>query len=581
MKQLFIYCLFLCSTFTVAAQEISVGEVMYLLDDGEATVITQSTTLTGDIIVPETVAYDGKDYTVTRVLDNAFKDAQITGISLPKTLVKIGHSVCQNCDKLVSVSLPEGMTTLTEDFFYDCDALTTIALPQSLTTIDGYCFYSCDNLTSINMPDNITKLGKSCFYGCKKLSEISLPKELNTLGKECFSYCTGIIEINLPAKTQSLGESCFRGCSNLEKVTLPNTISSLGSSCFEKCEALKDITLSTGLTSLPYSCFIDCTGLENITLPNSITNVGGSCFVRCTSLKNITLSNSLVELGHSCFAECTSLSAISLPSTITTLEECCFQKCSALKTITLPSSITFIGDWCFKDCVNLFKVTCQWESLSNLTLGLCSFNYNYENLHFSNIYSDAELYVPNGTIELYKATYPWSNFKYIYEKGGTNTPTEQCATPTIGYADGKLTFSSTTEGAQYHYVITATDATENGFSEDGDIAIAATYAIRAYATADGYSQSDYGGATLCFVGGNIESDGIIETKSHGIVISSSKQSLSITGLAYGENINVYDMGGKLISTARATTDKLQLNVGIANEVVIVKIGEQSVKINLK
>jgi hypothetical protein len=62
----------------------------------------------------------------------------------------------------------------------------------------------------------------------------------------------------------------------------------------------------------------------------------------------------------------------------------------------------------------------------------------------------ATLHVPNASLESYKNTAPWSGFGTkvgLSGGGGGGTETPKCATPTISYNNGKLSFASATEGA--------------------------------------------------------------------------------------------------------------------------------------
>ena len=69
-------------------------------------------------------------------------------------------------------------------------------------------------------------------------------------------------------------------------------------------------------------------------------------------------------------------------------------------------------------------------------------------------------YVPKAYLQDYKDALG-SEYPYIYaskdDESGEEKPNEQGAVPTISYADGKLTFASSTPNAEYHYTITDSD----------------------------------------------------------------------------------------------------------------------------
>ena len=73
-----------------------------------------------------------------------------------------------------------------------------------------------------------------------------------------------------------------------------------------------------------------------------------------------------------------------------------------------------IGNDAFDGCNSLTAVYCHWEDPLECNPG---FGYN--------VYEDATLYVPTGTIDAYRNVYPWSEFINIVEKdysGIADTP---------------------------------------------------------------------------------------------------------------------------------------------------------------
>ena len=489
--------------------------------------MVQDESLSGKITIPEYVSFNNVSYKVINATNAAFKGTNITEIVLPNTITLLGESC-----------------------FYDCSNLKAITLPNDITSLGNSCFRGCSEIESITLPNNITSLGNSCFYGCSSLKSILLPNSIISLGDGCFSGCKGLESITFPNSITSLGNYCFSGCYSIETITLPNSITSLGEDCFYACTSLKYITLSNSITSLGRYCFRECRSLESITLPESITSLGNYCFWKCSCLEFVTLPNSIISLGALCFSECYSL-----------------------KSITLSSSITSINNECFKGCTNLINVTCEWKTLDNVAVASDA---------FSNIFSEAQLHIPSGTYEMYKTTMPWSNFKYIIEDGGTSEPVTQCTTPTINYSDKRLMFTSLTEGAQYHYTITDDDVKTEAFSESGYVDLSAKYNISVYASADGYINSDRATATLYFINAGLESttDVLQIEKQRGVLISTDGGYISISGLDDNEKVYLYNLQGVSLAEGTACAGTVSLNAGNEKGIVIVKIGEQSIKVKL-
>ena len=463
MRKLFLITMFLCMTFfnAMAQKTVTIDGIKYHIENGEATIAVQDETLSGDIVIPESISYDENNYSVVRATNGAFQNTDITGITLPNSITSLGNS----------------------------------------------CFKLCNKLTSVKLPDNITSLGDETFMTCSKLSSINIPNTLTSLGEFCLAFC------------------------NITKLTLPNSITNLGNNCFQSCENLETITLPQNITNLPAYCFHDCKKLSGITLHEGITSLGESCFEGCSSLTSLKLPKSINKITGSIFTSC------------------------------------------FENCSNLSEVTCQWDNLDGIDVGSDAFN---------NIFSEAKLYIPKGTTAMYKAKEPWSNFKYISEENDITEDAEKCQTPTIGYSNKELTFTSQTEGAKYHYTITDDDVKTEAYSEDGIISLSATYKISVYASADGYKNSDRATATLYFINAGLENTtGVLQIeKQRGVLISTEGNNISISGLDDNEKVYLYNLQGMSLAEGTACAGTVNLNAGNEQGVVIIKIGEQSIKVKL-
>lgn len=89
---------------------------------------------------------------------------------------------------------------------------------------------------------------------------------------------------------------------------------------------------------------------------------------------------------------------------------------------------------------------------------------------------------PNGT------QYKLADATFTIGKGG-----DKCAAPTIAYDCGELVLESITEGAECHVSISTPDA---GEQTGARVVLTPTYTITAWATAEGYADSDRVTATI-------------------------------------------------------------------------------------
>ena len=220
----------------------------------------------------------------------------------------------------------------------------------------------------------------------------------------------------------------------------------LCSSCaFYDCRGLQRLsTIPNSVTSIGNSAFSGCTGLTSVTIPNSVTSIGESAFYDCSSLTSVTIPNSVTSIGEGAFSGCSGLTSVTIPNSVTTIGYYAFSGCTGLTSVTIPNSVTTIGDNAFSGCNGLTSVVSKMENPCRID-SECFHNDVFHNVH---------LYVPKGTMDKYKSTYYWNKFLFIEEGepgSGTQPEEKKCATPSISYANKKLTFTCETEGVEYHY----------------------------------------------------------------------------------------------------------------------------------
>lgn len=208
--------------------------VRYILKDGKATIARQNKEMSGDIIIPETVIYNGVSYTVE-------------GIVSPTNII----------------AWSSNRTTCENGAFQSCQ-ITSILLPNTITIIPAGTFNGCTNLVNVTLPSGVTQLGAASFAGCSKLEEIYLPETIEKFGSSTrygfksyvFGGCMSLKKVNMPKGVATLAEGCFMN-SGLETFLISENITNLQEDCFSTGN-LKSIKIChRNLDNLKYteSCF--------------------------------------------------------------------------------------------------------------------------------------------------------------------------------------------------------------------------------------------------------------------------------------------------------------------------------------
>ncbi|MCD8290439.1 MAG: leucine-rich repeat domain-containing protein, partial [Prevotella sp.] len=304
-------------------------------------------------IVPETITYDGNEYTVIQIGygGRAFPDS-ITSIQLPESLVTIRSSACNGCKSLLDITLPASLEAIGDFAFKDCTSLTSITIPDKVTVIDNYAFYGCTSLSNVKLSASLETIGYQGFYNCSSLTAITIPDKVTTID----SYA-------------------FYGCTSLSNIKLSASLETIGSYAFYNCSSFSDITLSASLETIGSYAFYNCSSLAAINIPDKVTTINPYTFWGCKSLSEVTLPASLETIGSYAFFNCTPLTAITIPDKVTTIDTRAFSQCSLLYDV---------------------NVMCTTPP----TIGSDVFIY-------TNLYS---INVPKGSGAAYSAASYWSNY---------------------------------------------------------------------------------------------------------------------------------------------------------------------------
>jgi hypothetical protein len=157
------------------------------------------------VTIPAAITYEGKQYPVTAIQDQAFRDCVgITGMTLSEGLKTIGKQAFRNCrhKNFTTLTIPSTVTEIGEEAFRYCMSLQTVdASSCQVTALPNYVFQQCEALNSIQLPAALQTIGEGTFLGCNALVSITFPTTVTTIAQSAFSMCYNIGTVNVQSTT--------------------------------------------------------------------------------------------------------------------------------------------------------------------------------------------------------------------------------------------------------------------------------------------------------------------------------------------------------------------------------------------
>ena len=339
-----------------------------------AEVISGEDKYTGDIVIPRSVKYNNTTYAVTAIGEEAF----------------------YYCDGLNSVTIPSSITFIDDRAFHGCGDLTSLMVESGNPIYDSREGCNAIIETASNtlivgsrtsfIPDGISSIGGGAFSYNKGLTSISIPESVTSIGWTAFEE-TGLTSVAIPESVTSIGSFAFTG-TDITSVSIPKSVTSIGQGAFSRCQNLTSVQVEEG--NPVYDSRGNC---------NAIIETASNTLIE--GWKFSSIPNSITSLGEGAFSGCYDMKSFNIPSSVTRIGSEAFWGCG-LTSVSIPESVTSIGTYAFY-CTSLKSMYCYGKTAPK-TEGEIFFDVNLNRV---------TLFVPEESIDAYKAKEPWKSFGNI------------------------------------------------------------------------------------------------------------------------------------------------------------------------
>lgn len=337
-----------------------------------------------DLVIPDNISYNGKQYPVIEVLEKA----------------------CQTNAKLNSIKFGNEMLRIGGQAFYSCSALRKVEFGQNIHVISSMAFYGCAALKNLQLPGNLDSMGDFAFYNCTGLSgTINIPATTQAIGYNPFARCTGITAFSVDANCKNFAAKDgvlfdknitklisyplgLKDATNnfVTKYTVPSTVKTIGSNSMRNNARLESVVFNDGLEAIEDQAFNVC-GLKEVNIPSSLTTLGDRVFtgsrditftvagdnpsfcakngMLCTkdgkrlicgvNISNLTIPDGVESIDRYAFYYLFSISNLNLNG-VKSVGEAAFYNVPSLKEVNFGSALEEIGDQAFRMCTQISKV---------------------------------------------------------------------------------------------------------------------------------------------------------------------------------------------------------------------------------
>lgn len=216
MRKKFYILLLIIQTSIISSAAITINGLDYELNEDNMTAkVTRNTQCSGNITIPATIEYRGKNYSVTCIDFHAFYQCDLKSVTIGSNITEIREDAFEYCTHLTSVKIPNNVVTMGNGVFTHCLALETVVIEDEVQNLGNYTFSYCNNIKFVYnyslSPQKINGniFGPDPFFFSAYNRTLYVPEESIELYKdaEVWKEFKNILPIQNPEKVDNANSS--------------------------------------------------------------------------------------------------------------------------------------------------------------------------------------------------------------------------------------------------------------------------------------------------------------------------------------------------------------------------------------
>lgn len=395
------------------------GYYTYTVSNGEATITDVSTSVSGDVVIPDTLG----GYPVVKISGFDYC-RQMTSLTIPATVTEISAYGFTECSELTNVYYHG---TLAQWCEMDLVAMDGVDNGYSLWWWTDNLYINgvkiCGDLV---IPEGVSRIGIGAFYGCKEITSVTIPEGVTTVGISAFAFCTKLKSVVIPASVTTIYEAAFYNTTNIyyngnleqwaninferpgygfkpfasnsklyidEKlvsgdVVIPDGVTNISKYTFGLFSDITALTIPASVTNIEAGAVSDLDKLTGVWVSENNQNYCSDEFgvlfnknkteliAAPKTLESYTIPSGVIEIAGYAFYKCSKLIDIVIPEGVEYISDYTFYYCTGLESVTIPDGIKGVG-MSFGGCKNLSRITFEGDAPDRFEIGW-SDRYSFE-----------------------------------------------------------------------------------------------------------------------------------------------------------------------------------------------------------